>query len=243
MSQKPKRMWTGSTFGAAVAASRKREAQSKFIKMATGRVARLPYQQAPLARRGGSSQEVKSFDVQVAGGALTALNACAGAEPAAAWAGITEVNCIRQDATVAGRIGNKVVIKSIHCKFNVNTIAGNLGAVRVMLVYDKQPNGAFPAIADVILDQPAAVTQFFSSLNIANKSRFQVIRDSFMNLDSGQGLIKSCNWYSKGRWETEFGANAGTIGDFRTGAIYLIAAFTSAASSMASVCCRVRYYD
>lgn len=209
---------------------------------------RLPYQQrrtAPLGLSGRpSSQEVKSFDSSVAGGALPAIGAAVGAEPGVAFAGFTELNCIPQGATVANRIGNKVVCKSLHIKgtiYNNNTAL--LAVARLMVVYDKQPNGAFPAMADILVEQPAGAPLFYGSLNIANKSRFQVIRDGFYNLDSAQSNIHTFNLYCKGRWETEFGANAGTIGDFRTGAIYLIGIYANAIVLLSNVACRVRYYD
>lgn len=241
----PKRMWTGASFGAAVARSRQDASFSRWVKQRKTTGARLPYQiPAPMARpRTTGLTEVKSFDCVVAGGVLPLTAAAAGAEPGAAFAGLCEVNNIQQGATVAQRIGNKVVVKSIHLKCNLGGVAGNLAAARIMLVYDKQPNGAFPAITDILLDQPAGAANFFSSLNIANKSRFQVIRDGFYNLDAAQSLIHTLNIYCKGRWECEYGANAGTIGDFRTGAIYLIGIYTSSQVTMSTGDVRIRYFD
>lgn len=196
-----------------------------------------------------SLTEVKSYDVQLcaAGGQLPLLAAAAGAEPAAVWAGLTEVNCVRQDATVAGRIGNKIVMRSIHVRFSVNiNAAANYGCARFMLVYDRQPNGAFPAITDILLDQPAGVARDFGGVNIANKSRWLVLRDQVKLFDQAQTVMHFMNWYCKCRLEVEFGGNAGTIADFRTGAVYLVAFynFVSAGNiAMYLPTCRVRFYD
>lgn len=198
-------------------------------------------QMRPLGRT--NLTEVKSFDCFVTGGNLPTSAAMAGSEPVAAFTGITEVNCIQQGATVANRIGNKVVCKSIHFKGTLSANPANLSVARVMLVYDKQPNGAFPAWADLILDQPGAVSGVYSSLNIANKSRFQVLRDQFFNFDAAQSVIHTLNWYVKGRWESEYGATAGAITDFRTGALYLVALYTSAVVALSNCSCRIRYYD
>lgn len=204
----------------------------------------LPYQvrqRAPVARR-VSAVEVKSFDSIVAGGALPLIAATVGAEPAAVFAGITELNCVQQGATVANRIGNKIVIRSIHLKCAISAVA-NLCIARLMIVYDKQPNGAFPAITDILLDQPAGAGSFYGGLNIANKSRFQIIRDAFHTIDPGQAQIQSINLYCKGRWESEYGANAGNIGDFRTGAVYLVAFYAVNPIILSPAACRIRYYD
>jgi len=188
--------------------------------------------------------EVKSFDCQVVGGNMPLIAAAAGAEPGAAWTGYTELNCVPQGATVANRIGNKIVIKSIHFKGTIaNQVLANLAVARVAIVYDKQPNGAFPAFTDMFIDQPAGAANTYSGLNIANKSRFQIVRDQFFNLDSAQSQIHTLNWYMKGRWEVEYGANAGNIGDFRTGSIYLLAVYVGAVVNLATSSCRIRYYD
>lgn len=209
---------------------------------------RLPYaqaaaRQAALLGRTGLS-EVKSFDCVWAGGNLVQIGPAAGAEPAAAWAGFTEINCIPQGATVANRIGNKVVVKSIHLKASiVNQVLANASAARIAIIYDKQPNGAFPAITDILIDQPLGAANTYSGLNIANKSRFTMLRDQFFNLDAAQGQIHTINWYIKGRWEVEYGANAGNIGDFRTGAIYLFGIYAGSVINLNVGSARIRYYD
>jgi len=207
----------------------------------------LPYTRprAPLALRARpSASEVKSFDVQVAGGNIPLIAAAAGAEPGAAFTGITEINCIQQGATVAQRIGNKVVIKSIHLKCTLAaTVLNNLSIARLALIYDKQPNGAFPNIADIFTEQPAGAVVFYGSLNIANKSRFSIIRDQFVTFDPAAQLVKTFNMYIKGRFEVEYGANAGNIGDFRTGAIYLVSCYQTNIVFLMPAACRCRYFD
>lgn len=215
--------------------------------------AMLPYssgarvQAALMGRpRGPLAQEIKSFDaVPIAIGALGGVGAVAGAEPAA-FTSLTEVNCIQQGATVANRIGNKVIMRSIHLRMHMSSPAAVVGQARLMLVYDRQPNGAFPAITDILLSQPAGVAASYSGINIANKSRFLMLRDHFYIFDAAQSLVHMVDLYCKGRWEAEFGANAGTIGDFRTGAVYLVvyATFVGGGNiSTSAAQCRIRYYD
>ena len=61
---------------------------------------------------------------------------------------------------MANRIGNKVIVKSVHARILISAAPGaaTQEVARVMLVYDRQPNGAFPAIGDILLDQPAGTT-------------------------------------------------------------------------------------
>jgi len=251
MSQKQqKRMWTGATFGAAVAAQRKKQAAAKFVKFAgtpTTTTQRLPYQSAPMSMRRVGNTEVKSFDVTVAAANVVAVSAVAGTEPGAAYTGLTEINCIAQGATVANRIGNKVVVKSVQICAEVSSgAAAAVAGLRAMLVYDKQPNGAFPAIADILLDQPAGTGMALSSINIANKSRFVFIRDQFFTIDPGVGQEYILKLYAKGRWETEYGSNAGNIGDIKTGALYMLLFYTrygTAVPALSLFHSRIRYFD
>nr|QXP07754.1 MAG: putative capsid protein [Arizlama virus] len=193
----------------------------------------------------GVATEVKSFDVRIASANLGLVAAVAGSEPAAAYTGLSELNCVPQGATVANRIGNKIVVKSLMVRFSLTCPNDHMAEMRAMVIYDRQPNGAFPAIGDILLNQPAGNTTYYSGLNIANKSRFLILRDQFAVCDDGGGYVKHCDWYIKGRWETEFGANAGTIGDIRTGAIYVLIYYTlaTAAATVSDIQCRVRYLD
>jgi hypothetical protein len=183
--------------------------------------------------------------VLIGAAALPTKDTWAAAEPAAGFAGITELNCVLQGQTVASRIGNKITMKSAHLRFDLSAAAAILADVRVMVLYDRQPNGAFPALADILVDQPAGVVAPFAGINIANKSRFLMLRDQDFLLDQGQASIHCVNMYIKGRWETEFGSTLNAITDFRTGALYLCV-FTTFASGNVAISngtCRIRYYD
>jgi len=50
--------------------------------------------------------------------------------------------------------------------------------VRMLLVYDTQPNGALPGITTVLKDaNAAAATTVNSHLNLDDRERFQIVRD------------------------------------------------------------------
>lgn len=115
-----------------------------------------------------------------------------------------------------------------------------------MLVYDRQPNRAFPAIADVISNAVTGVPVYGSGISMQNKSRFSVIRDSRLTIDVADAEMRVFHMYAKGRWETEFAASGNTIGDITTGAIYLImfeGVMLSGNITFANVTTRIRFFD
>lgn len=83
------------------------------------------------------------------------------------------------------RLGNKINMKSIHLRGIISALGNNANADvnhlgRLMVVYDKQPNGAYPATADLLLDtdQAAATgTTVTSSINMNKRNRFVVLAD------------------------------------------------------------------
>lgn len=144
-------------------------------------------------------------------------------EPGVAFTtGMTCINEIGQGAAVNQRVGNKVVIRSIahNCILSA-TATPVLMTVRALLVYDRQTNGTAPTFAD-ILANTAGASGFNAGVNIANRNRFQIIRDTRVTIDDAGNRMAPLKIYAKGYWPVEYGANAGTIGDIRTGAIYLI---------------------
>lgn len=196
--------------------------RNRALVMAVPR--QLPYAStsATVGRVSVRPNEVKSFDCVPITMNLTAVAAVLGTEPAAWATGLTCVNEVQQGATYFNRIGSKIVMKSIRLTMNLVTSANTVVTTcRTMLIYDRQPNAAFPLIADILSD--SAGTQTFSSgINMQNKSRFMVIRDQYNQMDAAQSLIHTVNLFCKGRWETEFKANNGTVGDIATGALLLL---------------------
>lgn len=202
--------------------------------------------QARTMGRPKSTTEVKCFDGGTpSAAALNAFGACAPNEPGVAFTGITWLNPILQDASVSGRVGNKIQVKSLHVKFRICGDLTSIATIRLMLVYDHAPNGALPVLADVVKDMPAGTSNATSSLNIANKGRFLVLRDQFESLGT-ERTNWFINWYVKGRWDVEYGANAGTIADCKTGSFLLIGGYLDKAGTtpvMQAGRVRFRYFD
>lgn len=86
---------------------------------------------------------------------------------------------IGQGVTESTRIGRKAVIRSIGWRGQLELIAqstvGLPNSVRVMLIQDKQCNGAAPLVATTAGVLASANYQSFN--NLANKGRFKVLMD------------------------------------------------------------------
>lgn len=207
-----------------------------------------------LARQTGSmAPEVNSLDTIVApvAGTFVMTSAVAGAEPTA-FTGLTEINLVRQGATFYNRIGNKVHMRSVSVFFTPCVATSN-GVInlRWMLVYDKQPNGAFPALTDVLATNDAGTVEFHSSLNMTNRSRFMILRDKLETFSTVERSSAICKDFVRLNLDTEFKSNAGTIGDISTGALFLLAFVdwydgsnklaTSPQSAFGGITCRLRF--
>jgi len=112
---------------------------------------------------------------------------------------------------------------------------------RLLVVLDKQPNGAALAITDVL--ENATTTGL---VNLSNRSRFTVLTDQIHYLNSsvepnsGKAIYRALSvgattWYNSG--------NAGTVADITTNSLYLIAIGSLVAGNTAgSVTGKVRLY-
>lgn len=105
---------------------------------------------------------------------------------------IQSLNLIQQGAAESQRLGNKVKLASIRLQFNLDLCTsgaaiaqGGSASCRLMVIYDSQPNGAYPANDDFLnaLDQnnalvpPTGVQLVNYQLNPNNFERFKVLYD------------------------------------------------------------------
>lgn len=106
-------------------------------------------------------------------------------------ANFSTLNLVQVGTSFYQRIGRKISMKSLNFSGYIvatRTInAQDLG--RVILLYDRQCNGALPLLADVLqnVDQTgAATTTSNSSINMNNRDRFLILRDMRIYLPSAQ---------------------------------------------------------
>ncbi len=99
----------------------------------------------------------------------------------------TALCAIPQNDTENGRDGRKCTITSIGWRWelllnNTGTLLDTSDVVRIMLVLDKQANGALPAVTDVL-----ATDDYQSFNNLANSSRFRTLYDKTISISAVAG--------------------------------------------------------
>lgn len=197
----------------------------------------------PMVRRGA---EKKYFDVAVAS------YSCSADAPAR-----TLLNGMDQGSTALTRIGNKINMDSIQVKGLImpgqDTVTDPTH-VRIMIVYDKQPNGAVWGVTDLLTSSSSN-----SFRNMAYQSRFKVIYDKTFAMGGfiqdvvnhaydSNSCVRSINIYKKlpadARNSQYTGAGAG-IATINTGSLYMltISNVNDGTTYVFNAICRLRYYD
>lgn len=182
--------------------------------------------------------------------------------------GVLLVNGLQQGTGSTTRIGQQVVWRSLHFKFyidgrSINTTTPNANdwttKVRVMLVWDTQPNGLTPTISDV-LESAGTGTGIVSSLNKANGARFKILFDRRYTaqhtwyvpgpppaISLGNPSANYDEVYLKMNHRTDYAnTSAGTVADIKTGALFLISLSDTATTDeypFFSFWLRLRYTD
>lgn len=154
------------------------------------------------------------------------------------------------------RNGRKVILKGygINLAFikDTSVVTGTMwsNTYRMIVVYDRQANGAAPSWADVFLEVKNDGTTFggfFSGINQNNRERFTILEDRFISVP--QFTIQNANefgsaaygpnsqmeisgntavnrpaaikeWRKLPNYETVYKANAGTMADVTTGSLF-----------------------
>lgn len=169
---------------------------------------------------------------------------------------VTLLNTIAQGTTVNQRVGKKVVLKGLQCRgrMDANSTA-SINDTAYMIVYDKRPTGALPAVTDILVS--AAAT---SMNNDANSGRFRILKRVDGLLIGNPSLtgvvanaltdLTSCpaDWWLdlKSLPTTYKAAATGAIADIEEGALYLVTVGSQAAGTTAAslgVGFRLRFLD
>lgn len=150
------------------------------------------------------------------------------------------LNDMKKGDTIGTREGNCIGMRNICIQGQIESVlsipdAGN--SVRVMLVYDKQTNGAIFTLADLLYLGGTAVQNVISCRNPNTKSRFQVLYDRLINIyaypsttatpASGVANAKRVNFKINKSWKkvkkTMYSdADAGDVTDIIHGSLYLV---------------------
>lgn len=191
-----------------------------------------------LNRRGVASRETGYVDLAVANYAADTTGT------------VTLIATIAQGASVNQRVGKKVLLKSLQGRGQIyNGTTATINDVAFLIVYDKRPTGALPAVTDILV---SAASVSFN--NDVNSGRFKILKRVDLMLSgipsttNGDGPADSGDFYLnlKGLPAVFKAAGTGAIGDIEEGALYLVTVGSQAAGTAAAVvqlAFRTRFLD
>lgn len=198
----------------------------------------------------------KTFDRGLTGAALVAItdNAFLWSDPTVAFTGMTSLNLMNQGADVNQRVGSVISMKSIEIDaiFTYATAPNaNTAFVRFLMLYDRQPNKAQVAKADILNECGTAGTvSFFAQRNVLTRTRFTTLFDRVYHLDNVSVPTRVVHIYKKlNGLRTEFSGNSGTMsyGDITTGALLVMAfglpGYGNTFPTLQTMHSRLRYFD
>jgi len=185
---------------------------------------------------------------------------------AAAPPALTLLNGIQTGSGFFNRIGSRIEMKSLHVRGVISNIATGVQCLlRMLIFYDRQPNGAAPAYTTLMQSRDqtgAATTGSVSEINLDQRDRFVMIRDKTWFAPSATnttGVLTNGPNYPGNDQEldidmfislkgllTHFNAtaNPATIAEINSGALFVtFVTGGTTATWQASVGFRLRYDD
>lgn len=180
------------------------------------------------------------------------------------------LNIVTIGSSAWNRVGRKITLKSLYlqgCFVATGNLAASAGHfARIVIIYDKQTNGALPSFNDVFTDQinqtggDVKSNTVFSQINLNNRDRFEVILDkrfwlpgsnsaaTVTGLNGGTNAGTVEEFRNLRNRETQYKADSipGVIGDINNGALVM---FTfgdlngATAPWQFAFSCRVKYKD
>jgi hypothetical protein len=191
-----------------------------------------------------STNELKSVDSS----SISLLNAWPNPITVGTTTSIQLLNGTEPGSGFFNRIGRKVHFTSINMKFALQIINGTARSsdedtARISVVWDRAPLGVLPSYFDIFQECDAAgntASGLFSGVNLNNRARFLVLKDwhiwlapinvaatGFITLPTSPdgGNLLEYSFFKNLKplnMETTYKADTGAIGDFVTGACYLV---------------------
>lgn len=154
------------------------------------------------------------------------------------------LNGVQAGAAFYNRVGSRIEMKSVHLRGYIRNITTGIDDVgRIMVVYDRQPNGSFPNITDIIQSRDnagATGNSGIAPVNLDQRDRFVILRDYQVYLPSvtnTAGVLTNGPAHQCNGNPLEFSifiklkglithykstTNPAVIGDINTGGLYAI---------------------
>lgn len=140
---------------------------------------------------------------------------------AQATAQVLLLNGCAQGTTALTRLGRRITMKSLYWMWDGSMAATSAGAspLRLLIVYDKQTNGAAPAATDILVADAIGYPN-----NLSNSRRFVTLFDELIECVGASGPSA---WFRKGykklNLNVEFNTgSAGTVADITSGSVYAL---------------------
>jgi len=159
------------------------------------------------------------------------------------WSELDYLNLIGAGTNEQERIGRLIQMKSIQIRWYTATQTSGQD-VRILVIYDKSPQGALPSIGEIL-----AVDNYNTTMNLDNASRFIILHDEInhpiTSSSLGTGLAqRSGNIYKKINLPVTYGTTSGEITSTKEGAVYIMScALSGGPGSGIGYYCRIRYTD
>lgn len=169
---------------------------------------------------------------------------------------ITALNLCAQGDDIGNRVGRQINMKSVQIRGIIKPAtagSNNASLVRVVLLYDRQPQPTvgLPASTDIL-----TTASSYGMVNLDNRERFTVLRDSTFALGNSvaaTGYAESPNiacvdmYVKLAGARTTYNTTAGTIAAVSTGSLLLLCIGDQTHASGAYFVCefssRLRFYD
>ncbi len=132
---------------------------------------------------------------------------------------ITQLTNVAQGLTDVLRLGNKIMIVGIHLKYQVSSNISS--SIRVMIVQDKQTNGAIYTTGELLQDATNN-NAVISLLNKDQRRRFRVIYDKFHSFSLNGTAVAFANKFIKVNIPVRYDANVGDITDLQSNSLSLM---------------------
>lgn len=171
---------------------------------------------------------------------------------------VTAVNLVRQGNSVNQRIGNNIKMADVMFRGTISPSATGVGGTcRLMLIYDRQTNGALPAISTILSDSDqggATNTGVNSGRNMSYVTRYITIYDKIFSVDKydsvnamGGDCYKTIKFSKKMKKDgvdvRYMGASApAVIADLATGSLLLVSIGNTTTFGINGTL-RMRFYD
>lgn len=162
---------------------------------------------------------------------------------ASAFSAFQHLNPCAQGTASSERVGRKILMKSVQWRGIFHTSNSEPASQhRVVVIYDKQPNGALPSVSDVF-----SGGTFVSPMNLVYADRFVVVHDEITDSSQSSALNISDKRFTKVNLEALYSGTGGTISANTSGSL-LMSVSNNAGTITGTVTAvdmytRVRYID